>query len=519
MLNKKILFGTFFAAAILLTSCKKETELIDDFTTTAKAVSETNQSDAVVIEGTTAEKSDGLPDIVLNADGGDEEDELAARKEEQRETEEYFAEHGFELSVNMELSVDMADFPDIADPLADIDKQYLERVLGVRLTNCAERNFDFLTGVKNLKAIVFEDAPGDADINFLADCENLYSVWFRDYSGSMEKLTEAVKNSGVKNLTVDPAEYTLGGADVVMRAAPSCEVQYRMDSAYDNSREGLMVYTNMLVSSSEESKSLSCTFTNFTDEDKTVTAVRIFKWDGTELPFADGNTVYNTELAVKAGESADFEISEDIFPFTACETGVYKIEFDCGGEKLQQIFAVDNSGSAYENVEQDMGIWEYRTLYGARQADDETYSLKVPGFLNEEQREAYKEAFVITSMCFGSSGHLPETYFEDHTEEEFYDVYCKGYTRDHARSKLEYYGFLDKNGKLRANDWDGGSDISYRYSLFVPLYSDENEIFFKCVSVHSYDDEEPYSVWFEEESFHMINTEDGWKFDSFSYLG
>lgn len=548
MLNKKFLLGTILTAAVCLSACKKETELIDDFTTTAPPP-QTVQNNAESTANGAAKNQDGLSDIVINPGGVNEyAEDVLDRNEEQQEAEEYFTSRGFEYNGNNggDLTVDMAIFPGSDDPLADIDEKHLGYVFTVRLANGRDRSFDFLSKLKNLKTVNFLDDVGDTDLSFIADCENINLIWLQQKSGSIEKLAETVKNSGVKWLIIDTNEYSPEAANTIMKAVPACAVQYRYDPTpdfdWDKTTRSVALYTNLQVCSSAEEPqkweeqdvdktaylaswtyhgSLVSTFTNFTEEDKTVTSVRIFREDGdsvTEMPFADGSTLKNIELAVKAGEKADFDISEDIFPFTACGSGVYKIEFECGGEKLVQSFAINNSGINYETVASYTEVWKDRTLYGSRQADDGTNSITAPGFLDDEQREAFKSAFVITSLCFGSSGMLPDDYFDSHTEEEFYSVYCKGYTRDFARSKLEYYGFLDENGKLCTHLWDGGGDPTYAGEVFVPIYSDENEALFKAVIIHCHDSS-PYKIEFEERNFHMVNTEDGWKFDNFTYLG
>lgn len=539
MLKKKALFGMIFTAAVCLTACKKDTELIDDFATTT--VSQTSAESVEEQAVTTAEKSDGLPKIVLDPEVSDEEENKAAAEEEA--VEKYFEEHGFDcIPASSRLYIDMDKFPDDADPLADLDKKYLKYFSSAYISNGAGRDLSFIAGTKEIERLVFEDDIGDTDLSFLADCENISFLWLQNKSINAEKLAETVKNSHLNELFIDVEEYSSEDADIIMRAAPSCEVNYRMKYVYaELPAEELRLYTNNIVSASAENPqkwdaktdgefdypqswgykgSLVSTFTNLTKETQKLTSVRIFKEENgavTEMPFADGNTFLDIDITINSGEKTDLDISEDMFPFSKCETGIYSIEFDCGGEKLSQKFTIDNNGVYNETVEADTDIWE-RSLFGARMADDGTYSIDVPAFLDGEQREAFKSAFVITSLCFGSSGDLPQKFFDKHTEEEFFADYCKGYTYDYAYSKLKYYNFIDENGKLRAGSWDGGSDPSHFGDIFIPLYSDENEVLFKCITIHSHD-LSPSQVWFEEVNFHMIKTEDGWKFDNFKYLG
>ena len=541
MLKKKILLCAVFTALVCMTSCKKDTELIDDFTTTTTAISQTSAESAEEQAVTTAEKSDGFPNLVLDPEVSDEEENKAAAEEEA--AEKYFEEHGFTLHPGSQrLYIDMNNFPDVDDPLAGLDKKYSKYLSCAYISNGAGRDLSFIANTKEIEDLIFEDDIGDADLSFLTDCENVSYLWLQNKSINAEKLAETVKNSHLEKLLIDIEEYSSEDADIIMRAAPSCEVDYRMKYVYTElPAEELRLYTNNIVSASAENPqkwdaktdgefgypqswgykgSLVSTFTNLTKETQNLTSVRIFRESNgvvTEMPFADGSTSLDIDITINSGEKTDFDISEDMFPFSACETGIYSIEFDCGGERLLQQFTIDNNGVYNETVEADADIWD-RYLNGARMADDGTYSIDVPAFLDGEQREAFKSAFVITSLCFGSSGYLPQEFFDKHTEEEFFADYCKGYTYDYAYSKLKYYNFIDENGKLRAGSWDGGSDPSHFGDVFIPLYSDENEVLFKSIIIHSHD-LSPSQVQFEEVNFHMIKTEDGWKFDSFRYLG
>ncbi|MCM1328703.1 MAG: hypothetical protein NC253_04605 [Ruminococcus sp.] len=539
---KKILLGTVLAAAVCLSACEKETEIVDDFTTT------TAPQTGGVQTVTAAETGDGF-ELVPNPDPGEETKsaEEAAYEKQLAEWEtaaEYFAEHGLTFEGgNPHLYIDMDNFPDTADPLAGVEEKYAKYFDTLYISNGAGRDFSFIANHKETKTLVFEDDIGETDLSFLADCENLEFLWFRNKTVNAESLAEAVKNSHLKELLIETEEYSPGAADVIMRAAPACEVTYREKYVYaEPTAAELKLYTNLLVVSSAENPqkwdggaggelpswgyrgSLVCTFTNLTEETYNLTSVRIFKEESgtvTNMTFADGSTALDIDLTVNPSEKTDFDIPEDMFPFSKCETGVYNIEFDGGSEKFSQRFAIDNGGAYNEEVTFDADIWE-QYLYGARTEDGITFYTNVPAFLDGEQREAYKSAFVITSLCFGSSGSIPEKFFDSqfgsHTEEEFYSDFCKGYTRDYAYSKLERYGFIDENGKLRVGSWDGGSDPSHFGDVFVPLYSDENEVIFKCVTVHCHDSA-PEQAWFEEVNFRTVKTDEGWKFDNFRYLG
>lgn len=51
--------------------------------------------------------------------------------------------------------------------------------------------------------------------------------------------------------------------------------------------------------------------------------------------------------------------------------------------------------------------------------------------------------------------------------------------------------------------------------MALPVSSDENEVSFKAIVTYCHSDN-PYEINFDEKDYHMVNTEDGWRFDKFS---
>ncbi len=80
MLKKKILFAAALTALVCLTACQKDTELIDDFTTSATTttVPQTSAESAEEQTVTTSEKSEGFPNLVLDPEVSEEESKAAA---------------------------------------------------------------------------------------------------------------------------------------------------------------------------------------------------------------------------------------------------------------------------------------------------------------------------------------------------------------------------------------------------------------------------------------------------------
>ena len=89
-----------------------------------------------------------------------------------------------------------------------------------------------------------------------------------------------------------------------------------------------------------------------------------------------------------------------------------------------------------------------------------------------------------------------------------------GYTHDYAVSQLKSYGYIDENGNLAAVSGGKGSDITVERNYFVPIYTSDNEVTFKVVVVHCHSDNK-YFLWYSEKNYHMVKTDDGWRFDTF----
>lgn len=374
--------------------------------------------------------------------------------------------------------------------------------------NSGNIDLSFLSGCKNIASLCLENYSGSVDFSVISDCPNIISLALTNKSVNAEAIAEVMKNSNIGGLSVTVEDYSSADAELLMRAAPSCSINYGLDSSpWDYTKEpteGVAFFANLYVYPNAEEKqwecktspaqayypktwgyhgSLVCTFTNFTEEKQKLNSVKIFRDDRgvlTEMPFADGSTSLEIDFAAEPNANSDFDITEEMFPFSKCETGLYKVAFDWNGERLEQQFAVCNSNG---------------------------------DFLTEEQKEIFQKAYEITNRYFGCSTYLPQEYVDNHTTEEFLANLYEGYTRDYAYSK-SVGAYIDKDGKLKAISGDRGGDISVQDNFFMPIYSDENEVLFKNFVIHGHEDY-PYYIWFEEINYHMVKTDEGWRFDQF----
>lgn len=390
----------------------------------------------------------------------------------------------------------------------------------------------------------FNDYGSNVDFGILKDCPNIKFVWLTGGVLDAEAFADVLKNSGIEQLTAEVTNYSERDGDILMKAAPTKKISYGMyTEAADREKlrgEGLAFYTSLeVIPNYPEEKwdcktggasfeygsldedyttsiwshrsSLVCRFSNFTDEAKTAERVFIYRDRSLGLTtsfsdpmtFRNGSTEYPINFTVNAGESADLDIGDEIFDFAACEPGTYKIFFDFGdGKILEQVFFI---GLDYE----DEDYWDFwETSEGSN-----TYDFK-PSFMNAEQREVFSKAYSVVRDWFWCSWYLSEEEAAELTADEFLAPIREVFTEDYTMRKTLGTYINEETGELQAASGDGGTNPEYQDGLFFPVYSDENELIFKVAEIHVHDGD-PFRVWVEEENFHMVNTENGWRFDKF----
>lgn len=372
-------------------------------------------------------------------------------------------------------------------------------------------DFSFISEYPNVTNIRLDGSnTKEIDFDFIKDCKSLKSVSISGKSIDAEVWAEILKNSSITSLGVTVEDYSSAEIDMLMKAAGSKSVRYQLDySDWDYNylpTDGLAFYTSFDIipgypgdkwecETKEASpyysgrlwghcNSLVCRFSNFDENDKTAKSVSIFNDNLTPMTFADGSTEHEINFTVHANETSDFDINEEIFDFGGCEAGIYKVVFDFEGEKYEQMFFIEPH-----------------------------YSTTGLDFLNDEQNEIFQKAHEITDRYFGCSTYLPQEYADEHTTEEFLSNLYGGYTREYAYSK-SLGTYIDKDGNLKAAYGDRGGDISVQGEFFTPIFSDENEVIFKITVINGHEDD-PYHVWFTEKNFHMVKTDEGWRFDKF----
>ncbi|MDE6593080.1 MAG: hypothetical protein K2K57_08465 [Oscillospiraceae bacterium] len=378
----------------------------------------------------------------------------------------------------------------------------------LRFTNYnGNENLSFLSHMDNITCLRFNYFDERTDFGFISDCPNIVSLFLKNERIDADNLAEVLKKSNIKNLGITVEEYSSEDAEFLMRTAHEYDsaVYYGNDDEPWDSRRDLQnhvfFFTNLFVDTEAAADwedwdcrsnahqiwkyhgSLINSFSNYTEEMQQINSVEILKnvkGTYTPIPFADGSLVYEIDFALGAGESSDFEITEEMFPFSKCKPGVYKIVFNSDSQRFEQPFAICSSDIS---------------------------------FLTDEQQELLDKGCEITAQYFGCSTYMSQEYADTHTAEEFLENLYPAYTREYAYSK-SLGTYIDKNGKLQAAFGDRGGDISVWDHFFMSLYSDEKEVLFKNFVIHGHTDD-PYFIWFEEFTYHMVKTDEGWRFDKF----
>lgn len=344
----------------------------------------------------------------------------------------------------------------------------------------------------------------DNDLSFLGECPNITSLVLEDFEGSTEAYSEMFsKLTELKSVVIKARRFSSKQSDSFMMSAPCCAFEYYCESSDDtvseknDSKTPYFIPPSIYIGDS----SLPVNFSNLTDLPHTAQTLRIFRnnnntWE--PVPFADGSYTLRTDFIIPPQTDTTFTennwtMPDGAFDFQNALPGKYKTVFTIDGTDIEMDFIID---SLIPSTEYPTGSAEHMD------------------FLDSEQKTAFEKALAAVDTLEGCSPDISSEYAESHTSDEFLNEYCSALTYDCALSKAQKIGIIDENGVLHPFSGGRGSIITSSGECFVPLYSDENEVLFKNINIHWHGDI-PYERWYHEYSFHMIKTEDGWKFDVF----
>ncbi len=537
-MNKKF-FGVILSALLLSACAAEDIPEIPETTAETSAESDTITEISETVSETTF--SEWLPgDYPPPLD--DENENSVTFIDDETFIKNYFNEHGFRYE-NKTIYVDMDKFPDTDDPFENISDNYINYTYGLVLSGVDGRNINFVNGISPW-VLTIADYSGECDFsninkeiyfdNYMGGDLSSYKrvgyITFRNYSGEypFNGLNENITYLSVENDSIDPQaiaginnsditdveiivkNYRDSDIDFLVTACPDVNLKY-CEYSYDrqNDSEDLIFYCSAVLDNSTwrdkpELKSereiypyddanffywgenLMCSFSNFTDKDIAIISAKLCREekDGefTEIPFADGSSSYEINTVIKAKKGGDCEIPKELLSAEKFDAGAYRIEFETGVGTIGRKFFISHGTELTE--------------------------------LSDEQKQAYDKARAIADKYFMYEHYLDEEYVSTHTAEDFLAEICEGFTYDQAYQFAVMYGFIDENGNLQEIYADGSSNIMYMGSNIAPICSDDKEAFLKETIFYGHSDD-PYIAWREARIYHMVNTEDGWRFDKF----
>ena len=529
MQGRKIFICAILFMALCLSACEKnpsefaEAESVTaaegtvmDFGTETFSAAETEASE----KGTETEAS--------------ETEQTKPKKFSDEDIKNYFAEHGYQWEKYNNLYVDMADFADGTEPLEGLNEEYLKKARTIRILNADNSDLSFISkypyiyhvyienysgncdlsvisafsihfdnykggdlrSMKDVSVnyISFENYDGNSDLSGIAEMSNIHSVWFENYSVDTdfsflsecknitdlklenksidaEKLTEILKNSNIGNLYVKVVDYFSDDAKMLMKAAPTCAISYNMDdSPWRKSdktpTEGFVVYVNPEIIPGYPEDEWECI---------TLEAKPSYEkgWEHKgELVCVFSNFTNEIKTADRVQIFRNNGDSFTEMPFSDGNT-VLEIDFSVA-PRTETDFVLTDDMFPYEKCE--------------------------PGI--------YKAVFDCGGEKLEQTFFINYPYADNPDYQSYYELSLNFLTEE--QNELFENTIAELNEEI---SYGRGHDITVFGVCFEPLYSDENEVLFKNTVIHAF--EYSYFIWFEEYNFHMVKTEDGWRFDNF----
>ncbi len=330
------------------------------------------------------------------------------------------------------------------------------------------------------------DELTDEDKSNLIKLPELKSISITSVNGNMNNYIDLFKNMSLRSIRIKTDNYKDSDFELLARTFPSCEIVYSQnDEKWSEGAptRGFIGYADPVVSSSS---AFTAHLTNVTEENCTAQTLEIYRIISDEwnpVTFTNEDTSLKINLAVDSGSAIDYELSSKDFDYANAEAGRYKAVFTCSdNSKMEMQFYMSSPKN------------------------------EITSILNEDQNAAYEKALEITNTYFGHFIRLSEEYASSHTAEDFLDILRDGYTDNYALDKAS--GVYIEDSKLISRFGHLPGIITSYFNDFSIIYSDDNQVSFKCTVVHFHEDN-PYFIWYESKNYHMVKTDDGWKFDLF----
>lgn len=348
--------------------------------------------------------------------------------------------------------------------------------------------------MEKLSAVSIEN-PNAPLVEMLAEDTDVTKIEFADFDGDISEYLDALKDFEI--ICIETLNYSEAEMDMLMKELPEASIEYRKSVVIDIPSEGVVFYVNPIASAYDieahygwiDLKSIKAYFTNYTDKPQRAEKAEIF-YRGADgfvpIEFADGKTYLETDITIEANGTAEFVIDKSMFDIENAKTGIYSVRFTFENYAPEQEFFISNSDGSE--------------------------------FLTEEQQELLNEAYDFSTKYFSWYGYYVgswksshEPFLSDKAIEILSRYFTSGYISDHAESVS-----LDENGNLYDISEEGGGSVVYLGQYFSPVYSDNEQVVFKSITVN-YHGDNPYFIWFEDVSLRMVKTDNGWRFDEFQF--
>lgn len=342
----------FLAALILLSSCtlnnEENVESVTVALTTETALEQVTEGTTTAKEilGDYTEKETGVVEIMGS--------------------EYYMNEYYSHLTVDADACSEVTAediknielFESSADPFS-----YIEVI------NCKAHDLSFLSELEGFTYIYFCDAEG-SDFEYLRNFDELGSAMFVNFGGDMTALVNALANTDIEYASIYARDFSLWEGIQFAADGPRYNkvFTYTSTDEYGSTNaptdkpyviaapcvqsyleDGKPLQNAIYVEDKlrETGNTLTAYFCNPTDEEVVIDSAAVYDAvTGDWLPMTDGGSYIKLDTAVAPHEELCFELTKDMFDYTAIAGGAYTINFYYGfegNESAKAYFVLKNS--------------------------------------------------------------------------------------------------------------------------------------------------------------------------------
>ncbi len=342
--------------------------------------------------------------------------------------------------------------------------------------------------------IVNIDKLTDEDKSDLISLTKLKGMYIVSANGSMEEYIEFFKKMNLLSIYIETDTYKDKDFELLVNAFPSCQIRYIQSPEHDVSQSDIKIdIATPLVLPNLETETWECInrspffiFRKYCDEDYKLKKAELYyntqdEWQ--PVKFTDGNTFLNLDTSFDPQQWADFGIGNSKYNFKEADNGRYKVVTTWS-----------------DNTQIPIEFYMCNTDSG------------VIDFLSERKNAIYEKALDIYYDCYtypyGVTDNHPNKFTSDELNKYFHEVFTDSYC------ELLIQQYNGENQNFTYYYEDKNYDESCWFTDFSLIYEDNNQVLFKSTLVHY--DSEPYNIWYESRNYHMVKTDDGWKFDAFN---